>query len=197
MSVFEELDNIIRTGYNSEKLQAIKPKLDDYLTTCPEEYKARCQREIELVERLIKECKEVDELRQQYSLFHEYVLNKSLSGFVELEYTEPNGNSYGVEVKVGNYIMELVYKPMDEPEKNEIIAKFYINVNGMYKAFMIKKDVIPDDYDFLHCKRKGYYSTSVRWNNWGDIIINTIEIVKRNPQAFLQMCQHSCSISKE
>ncbi len=197
MSVFEELDNIIRTGYNSEKLQAIKPKLDDYLTTCPEEDKARCQREIELVDRLIKECKEVDKLRQQYSLFHEYVQNDPKSGLVELESTEPNDNSYGVEVKVNNYIMELVFKPMDEPEKNEVRTKFYINVNGMYKAFMIKKDVIPADYDFLQRKRKDYYSTSVRWDNWGDLIINTIEKVKSNPQGFLQMCQYSCSISKK
>ena len=195
MSVFEELDNIIRTGYNSEKLQAIKPKLDDYLLTCPKEDKARCQREIELVDRLIKKCEEVNKLRQQYSLFHDYVLNNPYSGFVELEYTEPNGNSYGVEVKVGNYIMEMVYKPMDEPEKNEVRTKFYINVNGMNKSFMIKKDVIPADYVVLQRKRRDYYPTSVRWDNWGDLIIKAIEKVKSNPQGFLQMCQYSCSIS--
>ena len=51
MNVFEELDNIFKFGYNTENLLAIKTKLDNYLTTCPEEDKARCQREIELVDR--------------------------------------------------------------------------------------------------------------------------------------------------
>jgi hypothetical protein len=197
MSVFEELDNIIRTGYNSEKLQAIKPRLDDYLTTCPEEDKARCLREIELVNRLIKECKEVDKLRQQYNLFHDYVLNNAKSGIVELKYTEPNDNSYGVEIKVDNYVMELVYKPVDISKKNEIRTKFYMEVNGLYKAFTIKKDVIPVDYTVLQRKRKDYYPTSVRFDNWGDLIINTIKTVVSNPQEFLQMCQSSCSISEE
>ena len=196
MSVFEELDNIIRTGYNSEKLQAIKPKLDVYIKTCPEEDKARCQREIELVDRLIKECKEVDKLRQQYSLFHDYVLNNPKLGLVELEYTEPNDNSYGVEVKVANYVMELVYKPMGTSEKNEVRTKFYMVVDGLYKTFMIKKDAIPVDYVVLQHKRKDYYPTSVRFDNWGDLVINTIKKVVSNPQGFLQMCQSSCSIPR-
>jgi hypothetical protein len=195
MSVFEELDNIFRTGYNSEKLQAIKPRLDDYLTTCPEEDKAKCLREIELVNRLIKECKEVDKLRQQYNLFHDYVLNNAKSGVVELKYTEPNNNSYGVEVKVENYIMELVYKPVDLPEKNEVRTKFYMDVDGLYKTFMIKKEFIPGSYAILHHKRRDYYYASVIWDDWGDLIINTIKKVKSNPQEFLQMCQSSYSIS--
>lgn len=191
MNALEEFENILRFGYNSEKLLAVKPKLNSYLLTCPEEEKAKCQKIIELAERLIAECKEVDKLRQQYSQFHDYVLNNQMSGLVELEYTEPNGNSYGVEVKVGNYIKEMVYKPTDEHEKNEVRTKFYVNVNGMYKAFMIKKDVIPADFDILQCKLRDHYSTSVRWDNWGDIIINAIEKVKSNPQGFLQICQYS------
>ena len=117
MNALEEFDEILRFGYNSEKLRNIKPKLDSYLLSCPEEEKTKCQKKIELAKRLIAECKEVDKLRQQYTLFHDYVLNHRKSGIVELEYIEPYGNSYGVYVKVDKYVMELVYKPMDEPKK--------------------------------------------------------------------------------
>lgn len=181
MNALEEFENILRFGYNSEKLLAVKPKLNSYLLTCPEEEKAKCQKNIELAERLIAECKEVDKLRQQYNLFHDYVLGNSKSEFVDLEYIEPYGNSFGVYLKVDKFVMELIFKPMDEHEKNEVRTKFYVNVNGMYKAFMIKKDVIPADFDILQCKLRDHYSTSVRWDNWGDIIINAIEKVKSNP----------------
>ena len=198
MNVFEELDNIFKFGYNSENLRAIKPKLDNYLTTCPEENKAICRRKIDLVERLIEEHKEMDKFRQQYTLLHDYVLNNAKLGLVELEYTEPFGKSYGVEVKVGNYVMELVYKPiMNEPEKNEVRAKFYINVNDLYKAFMIKKDVIPLDCAVLQHKRRDYYPTSVRFDNWGDLIIDSIRKVVSNPESFLQMCQSSCPYNND
>ena len=197
MSVFKELDNIIRTGYNSEKLRVIKPKLDAYLTVCPEEDKARCQREIELVERLIKECKEVDKLRQQYNLFHDYVLGNSNSDFVELEYIEPYGNSYGVYIKVYKYVMEIVFKPIEEPKKNEIRTKFYFDVDGIYKPFMIRKESVPAEYDFIQNKRRDYYPTSVKWDNWGDIVIKVIDMIKNDPQRFLLMCEASCPYNND
>ena len=197
MNALEEFDQILKFGYNSEKLGDIKPKLDSYLLSCPEEEKAKCRRNIELVDRLIKECKEVDKLRQQYTLFHDYVLNNAKSGLVELEYTEPFGNSYGVEIKVGNYVMELVYRPMDKPERNEVRTKFYMDVNGLYKAFMIKKEAIPVDYDVLQRKRKDYYPTSVRFANWGELIIRTIKTVISKPQGFVQMCQSSCPYNND
>ena len=108
MNALEEFDQILKFGYNSEKLGDIKPKLDSYLLSCPEEEKAKCQRNIDLAEKLIAECKEVDKLRQQYNLFHDYVLENRKAEFVELEYIEPFGNSYGVYVEVGKYVMELV-----------------------------------------------------------------------------------------
>ena len=33
MNALEEIDHILRFGYNSEKLLAVKPKLDSYLLT--------------------------------------------------------------------------------------------------------------------------------------------------------------------
>jgi hypothetical protein len=33
MNALEEFDHILRIGYNSEKLLAVKPKLDSYLLT--------------------------------------------------------------------------------------------------------------------------------------------------------------------
>lgn len=120
MNALEEFENILRFGYNSEKLLAVKPKLNSYLLTCPEEEKAKCQKIIELAERLIAECKEVDKLRQQYNLFHDYVLGNSKSEFVDLEYIEPYGNSFGVYLKVDKFVMELIFKPMDEPEKMKL-----------------------------------------------------------------------------
>ena len=196
MNVLDELNDIFRSGYNSEKLQAIKPKLEHYLTTCPEEEKPICERKIETVERLIKECKEVDKLRQQYNLFYEYIQNNADSGLVELAYTEPFGNSYGVEVMVGNYIMELVFKPMNEPEKNEVRTKFYSKACGLNKQFMIRKDMILPEYQNLQHKRRDYYPTSVTCGNWADLILDTIKKVTANPYDFLKMCRSSCPFNK-
>ena len=192
MNALEEFENILRFGYNSEKLLAVKPKLNSYLLTCPEEEKAKCQKIIELAERLIAECKEVDKLRQQYNLFHDYVLGNSKSEFVDLEYIEPYGNSFGVYLKVDKFVMELIFKPMDEPEKNEVRTKFYLDVDGLYKSFMIRKENKPDEYNFIQKKRRDYYPIAVRWDNWGDVVIKAIKAVEENPQRFLLMCEASC-----
>ncbi len=120
MNVFDELDKIFRRGYNSENLTAIKPKLENYLHVCSEEERERCQKEINLVNRLIDECREVDKLRKQYKLFYEYVQNHPKDGKIELEYIEPNGNAYGVKIKKGSCDETLSYQPMDEPEENFI-----------------------------------------------------------------------------
>ena len=192
MNALEEFDQILRSGYSTEKLRDIKPKLNSYLLSCPKEEKTKCQKRIELTERLIAECKEVDKLRQQYTLFHDYVLNYKKSGTIELEYTEPFGNSYGVEVKVGHYVMELYYKPVEKPGKNEVRTKVYLNIDGLYKSFVIKKEMIPKGYINLQLKRRDYYLTSVRRDNWSNVVIKAIKAVEENPQRFLLMCQASC-----
>lgn len=197
MNALEEFDHILRFGYNSEKLLAVKSKLDSYLQTCPEEDKAKCQMNIELAERLIAECKEVDKLRQQYNLLHGFVLENKQLGPIELEYIEPYGNSYGVDIKVGRYIMELVYKPMEEPEKNEVRTKFYFNVDDLYKSFMLKKDAIFSAYPNIQYNRRDYYPISVRWDNWGELIVNTIKVVENDPRGFLQMCEDSCPFNPD
>ena len=197
MNALEEFDHILRFGYNSEKLLAVKSNLDSYLQTCPEEDKAKCQMNIELAERLIAESKEVDKLRQQYNLLHGFVLENKQLGPIELEYIEPYRNSYGVDIKVGRYIMELVYKPIDEPEKNEVRTKFYFNVDDLYKSFMLKKDAISSAYPNIQYNRRDYYPISVRWDNWGDLIVNTIKVVENDPRGFLQMCEDSCPFNPD
>lgn len=197
MNALEEIDHILRFGYNSEKLLAVKPKLESYLLTCPEEDREKCQERIKLTKRLIAECKEIDKLRQQYNLFHDYVTENSQSGLVELEYTEPYGNSFGVYVTVDRFVMELTFRPMDEPEKNEVRTKFFLNVDGLYKPFMIRKEAKPSEYSFIDNKRRDYYPTSVRWENWGDVVINAIKVVEKNPQRFLLMCESSCPYNND
>lgn len=197
MNALEEIDHILRFGYNSEKLLAVKPKLESYLLSCPEEDREKCQERIKLTKRLIVECKEVDKLRQQYNLFHDYVTENSQSGLVELEYTEPYGNSFGVYVRVYRFVMELTFRPMDEPEKNEVRTKFYLNVDGHYKSFMIRKEAIPSEYGFIQNKRRDYYPTAVRWENWGDMVIKAIKAVEENPQRFLLMCESSCPYNND
>ena len=197
MNALEEFDYILRFGYNSEKLLAVKSKLDSYLQTCPEEDKAKCQMNIELAERLIAESKEVDKLRQQYNLLHGFVLENKQLGPIELEYIEPYGNSYGVDIKVGRYIMELVYKPIDKPEKNEVRTKFYFNVDDLYKSFMLKKDAISSAYPNIQYNRRDYYPISVRWDNWGELIVNTIKVVENDSRGFLQMCEDSCPFNPD
>ncbi len=122
MNVFDELDKIFKRGYNSENLAAIKPKLENYLLACPEEERERCQKEINLVNRLIDECREIDKLRQQYELFYDYVENYPKDRNIELEYFEQDEKSYCVKVKKGNCDETLSYQPMDEPEENFILT---------------------------------------------------------------------------
>lgn len=197
MNALEEFDQILRFGYNSKMLRDIKPKLESYLQFCPEEEKTKCKNDIELVDRLIAECKDLDNLRQQYDLFHDYVLENSHLGVIELEYIEPYGNSYGVDIKVDKFVMQLVYKPMNEAEKNEVRTKFYFDVDDSYKQFMIRKDAIPYEYANIQRKRRDYYPTSVGWDNWGNLIIDTIKTVAINPDAFLKMCQASCPFNSD
>lgn len=197
MNVLEEFDRMLRFGYNSEKLRDIKPKLDCYLLSCPKEEKEKCQKNIELAERLIAECKEKDKLRQQYNLFHDYVLEHKQSGIVELEYFEPYGNYFGVYIKVERFVMEITFKPMDEPEKNEIRTKFFFIVDGLSKPFIIRKDAVPAEYDIIKNTRRDYYPTSVRWDNWGDVVIKAIKSVEDNPQRFMLMCESSCPFNND
>lgn len=197
MTALEEFDRILHFGYNSEKLLAVKPKLDSYLLTCPEEEKAKCQKTIELAEKLIAECKEVDKLRQQYNTFHDFVIENKQLGPIELEYFEPYGNSFGVYVKVDKFVMEITFKPMDEPEKNEIRTKSYYKVNDLFKPFMIRKDTVPAEYTIFQQKRRDYYYTPVRWENWGDVVIKAIKVVEENPQRFLLMCESSCPYNND
>lgn len=197
MNALEEFERILMFGYNSEKLRDIKPKLDSYLLSCSEEEKAKCQKDIELAEKLIAECEEEDKLRQQYNLFHDYVIGNSKSEFIDLEYIEPYGNSYGVYIKVGKYVMEIVFKPIEELEKNEIRTKFYFDVDGIYKPFMIKRESVLAEFTIIQNKRRDYYPMSVRWDNWGDLVIKAIETVKNNPQRFLLMCESSCPYNND
>ncbi len=196
MNVFDELELTLRHGYNSEKLSEIKLKLTDYLKTCPEEEKNRCQREIDFLTELIKECVNVEKLRQQYTVFHDYIENYKKTGDVDLEYIEPFGNSYGVYVKIGKYVMELVFKPMDDPEKNEVRTRFYFHADR-FKGFMIRKDSILPTYTNLRRKRRDYYPTSVGYDSWGDFIISCIKTVLHSPQVFLYMCQQSCPFNDD
>lgn len=192
MNVLEEFDHLLRTRYNINDLYDIKPKLENYLLLCPEEDKKRCQMDIELANELIDEQKEREQLDHQYNLLHDYVINNGNSELVGLEFIEPYGNSYGVSIKVDKYVMELVFKPMDELDKNEIRTKFYLEVEGLYKQFMLKKDMIPSHYENLQHKRRDYYPTPVKYDNWGQLMIKAIETVKNDLQRFLLMCESSC-----
>ena len=98
-----------------------------------------------------------------------------------MEYFEPYGNSFGVYVKVDKFVMKITFKPMDEPEKNEIRTKFNLNVDDHYKPFMIRKEAKPSEYGFIQNKRRDYYLTSVRWKNWGEVVIKVIKAVEENP----------------
>ena len=106
--------------------------------------------------------------------------------------SDNSSNSYGVYIKVGSFVMEMVYKPVDEPQKNEVRTKFYLDVKGIYKPFMLRKGDIPSEYANLQRKRRDHFYTSVWWDNWGNLIISTIKTVMHNPQGFIQMCQSSC-----
>ena len=192
MNTLEEFDLLLRRCFNINDLYDIKQKLENYLLSCPENEKDKCQMNIELANIYIDEHKENKQLNDQYNLLHDYVMNHRNSKLVELEFTKPYGNSYGVNIKVDKYIMELVFKPMDEPKKNEVRTKFYLEVNGLYKQFMIKKDLILSNYENLRQKYWDYYPTKTSLGNWGNLIIETIKAVEDKPQDFLLMCESSC-----
>ena len=62
---------------------------------------------------------------------------------------------------------------------------------------MIKKESVPAEYAIIQNKRRDYYRTSVRLDDWGDIAIKAIDIVKNDPQGFLLMCESSCPYNND
>jgi len=185
MNVLEEFNFLLSYGIDTEQLQEIIPRIKEYLSECPEDEKEVCKMRLSNAEQLL-------EHHLQIKLIYDYVTNNQKCDEVELEYIEPFGNSYGVYIKVSNYVMELVYKPMDDPEKNEIRTKIFIDVSGLYKQFVLRKDIVKPEYINLQNKRRDYYPTHVSYHDWGETMIRFVKLVKRKPSNFLQMCQFSC-----
>lgn len=193
-TIFEESDSIVRSGFiRLEEEQALIAKFEEYALTCPEDEKLRCERYIKMHQDRIDYINDVNVLHEQFQTFKSFIDGFHSGNGIELEYVEPFGNSFGVEVKIDNIVMEMVFKPLEVTEKNEVRTKFYLSTSDQqYKQFVLKKECIYSNLVNLKKFRRDYYYLPVGHDNWGTMMIQTIKEVEKATDDIFRMCRVSC-----
>ena len=186
----------LKTNFDLAEHEQMKARVIAYEST-PDADKGLCRMYISTIERRIHDYHIAEALRQQYQKYQHLGNTNILNSDVVLELTEPFGNSFGIYVKVENYVMELCYKPEDEERKNEIRTKFYLDVNGLYKSFVLRKNMLNEKFQNIQKMRRNYYVEPVTYGNWADKMTEIINAVKQNTELFLQMCELSCPFKKD
>ena len=132
----------------------------------------------------------------QYTRLRDFI-NSYDHQLIKLEYIEPYGNSIGVDIYVERFVLEITFKPSEDVKQNEIRSKFFLNVNGFFKPFVLKKEFSQNGFENLKRFRRDYYIQSVTLSNWADTIIDAIKAVENETEKFLQICEQSCPFNKD
>lgn len=132
----------------------------------------------------------------QYTRLRDFI-NSYDHQLIKLEYIEPYGNSIGVDIFVERFVLEITFKPSEDVNQNEIRSKFFLNVNGFFKPFVLKKEFSQNSFENLKRFRRDYYIQSVTLSNWADTIIDAIKAIENETEKFLQICEQSCPFNKD
>lgn len=116
---------------------------------------------------------------------------------IKVEYIEPFGNSIGVDIFVDRFVLEITFKPSEDENHNEIRSKFFLNVNGYFKQFVLNKEFSQNSFENLKRFRRDFYVQSVTLSNWADAIIEAIKEIENKTERFLQICEQSCPLNKD
>ena len=132
----------------------------------------------------------------QYTRLRDFI-NSYDHQLIKLEYIEPYGNSIGVDIYVERFVLEITFKPSEDVNQNEIRSKFFLNVNGFFKPFVLKKEFSQNGFENLKRFRRDYYIQSITLSNWADTIIDAIKAIENETEKFLQICEQSCPFNKD
>lgn len=195
--VFDGINIKIIVG-SIETLKELKTKLQEYSTTCPQEEKSKCDNYLSQIEERIEMETVRDEFTGQHAKLKDFV-NSYNHQLIKLEYIEPYGNSFGVDVfiDVEGFVMEITFKPSEDINRNEIQSTFSLNVNGSSRQFVLKKEFSQNSFENLKRFRRDYYIQSATLSNWADAIIDAIKAIENEPEKFLQICEQSCPFNKD
>ena len=195
-NIFHEIEFLEKYIKDPKEFETCKYKLQEYALSCPEDEKSKCEFFLSRLDEDISYYTKLNIINNLHVRLEDFVkLWKSKNG-VNLEYIEPFDNSYGISVAVGNYVMEMVYKPTDN-DKKELRTKFNIEVNRLHKQFVLKKGLNLSTFKNLSSFRRDYYVINVTPMNWVDTIIDIINVVDNNTDLFLQLCESSCPFHKD
>ena len=132
----------------------------------------------------------------QYTSLRDFI-NSYDHQLIKLEYIEPYGNSIGVDIFVERFVLEITFKPSEDVNQNEIRSKFFLNVDGFFKQFVLKKEFSQNSFENLKRFRRDYYIQSATLSNWADTIIDAIKAIENETEKFLHICEQSCPFNKD
>lgn len=196
MNIFHEIEFLEKHIDDPKEFEKCKLKLLEYTLNCPEEEKSKCESYLSRLDEYISYYTKLTNINNQHHRLENFVKSWKSSNAIKLEYIEPFGNSYGVYVIVDKFIMEMVYKPTDS-DKKELRTKFYLDANGSYKQFVLKRGINKESFRNLNVFRKDYYVLNVNVLNWVDTIEDIITTVMHKTELFLQLCEVSCPYHKD
>ena len=187
-NLFDRIDDLLKVQ-DYDSLLSLEEKLKEYRKTCSETETGLCDIYLKNIE-VVRSLKQVE---QQQKKLVEFVKSWGKESIIKLEYIEP----YGLTLFFDDYVMELVYKPVDIIEKNEIRTKFYLNANGMFKQFVLKKNLPDNHYSLLQKLKSDHYTQHATYDNWADLMIKFIKAISEDCVKFVKMCELSCPFNKD
>lgn len=139
----------------------------------------------------------MDDFRQQLIILKDFINTWKKDERMKLDYVELYGKYPCVDLLLENYIVELVFKYYDNEKRNEIQSRFYLDTENGSRQFVLKKGLLSNTFsNFLKFKGE-HYSHGVTYSNWADSIIDFIEAVGKETNAFLQWVVSSCPFYKD
>ncbi len=190
-NLFDRIDDLLKVQ-DYDSLLSLEEELQEYRKTCSETETGFCDIYLKNIE-VVRSLKQVE---QQQRKLVEFVKSWGKESIIKLEYIEPYGNSCGVTIFFDDYAMELVYKPVDIIEKNEIRTKFYLNANGVFKQFVLSRNIEKADFAFLNEFKGLYYAQKTTFASWGDDMIEDINAICEKLDNLTILCNKSCPFDK-
>lgn len=186
-NLFDRAEYLLRIK-DYDNLLSLETELKEYAQSCSDNDKDLCSIYLKNIE-VVHSLKMIE---QQQKKLKDFINSWNNTGILKLEYIEPYGNSFGVDIYVDRFVLEITYKCANDADKNEIRSKFFISNTPVFKQFVLKKGLNDNDFENLQRFRKDYYVQSVTYSNWADTIIDIINTITNKLEVFLRICENSC-----
>ena len=164
MTIIDEIQETLQTHYTIERLQELLGRLKEYDCSPENEYEKKHY------EDYLQEC--IDKLRagqdcvKQLQKLQKFVKTFFSDSKVNVDYEEPYGNSCGVIITVGQFVMEMTYKTPDEDKWNKVRTRFHLLVNGSYKDFVVRPSALIPALGLIGRPHGEYYNAKCIAQNY-------------------------------